>query len=176
MPNTRLTSLTCAALLATGLATAAAADVAVRFIEGAPKDRFEIANTAGCSLQALQVEIDLADTAGKLIFDTTGSGAGVEVFQPFEVREGPLELMSGTVEDGDNKLVLSLPALKPGQKASFTIDVDDTLVQSDLGQIRVSGGEMSGARVAIRVADAAPVEAVFADDNRTSVPMGLCDA
>ena len=163
-----------AALLAAGLVSTSKAGIAVRFVESAPKDRFEIANTTHCKLQALQVEIDLTGTAGGLIFDTTGSGAGVGVFQPFEVREGPIALASGAVVDGDRKLVVSLGALAPGQKAAFTIDVDDTLVNSELGQIRVSGGELQGGRVAVQIADGAQVQAVFTDANRVEVPLAEC--
>ncbi|MEO1264119.1 MAG: aggregation factor core, partial [Pseudomonadota bacterium] len=34
-----------------------------------------------------------------------------------------------------------------GDEIAFTIDVDDTLRNSELGQIRVSGSEISGGRV-----------------------------
>ncbi|MEM7059170.1 MAG: aggregation factor core [Pseudomonadota bacterium] len=174
MPLSFPTRLAAAALLTAGLATAAQAGVTVSFVESAPKDWFEIANTTGCELRALQVEIDLTKTAGGLIFDTTGTGAGVEVFQPFEVREGPIALASGQVQDGDRKLVVSLGALKAGQKAAFTIDVDDTLTNSELGQIRVSGGEMQGGRVAVQIADSTPVHAVFSDANKVDVPVTEC--
>ncbi|WP_372739865.1 hypothetical protein, partial [Neptunomonas sp.] len=53
------------------------ANVMVNYIEGAPKDRFVITNTGECSLQTVRVDIDLTNTMGGLIFDTTASGAGV---------------------------------------------------------------------------------------------------
>ena len=62
------------------------ADIVVNFVESAPKDRFVIENTGECEFENLVVEIDLSGSAGGLIFDTTATGAGVEVFQPFEVR------------------------------------------------------------------------------------------
>ena len=63
----------------------AAADIAVRFVESAPKDRFIIENLGDCALTAAGLTLDMAGSAGGLIFDVTGSGAGVEVFQPFDL-------------------------------------------------------------------------------------------
>ena len=63
----------------------ARADIVVNFVESAPKDRFVIKNTGEYDFENLIVEIDLTSSVGRLIFDTTGNGAGVEVFQPFEV-------------------------------------------------------------------------------------------
>ena len=103
------------AILLTALTTPAlAAGLTVRFIEGAPTDRFEIINATGCETGALELRIDLTGSAGGLIFDTTATGAGVSVFQPFRVAEGPLALASGTVKDGDRVLVLSLAGLRGG--------------------------------------------------------------
>ncbi|MEM7376350.1 MAG: aggregation factor core [Pseudomonadota bacterium] len=131
------------------LATASAqADVSVWFYEGAPKDRFEVRNESGCDLSNVLVSIDLRDSAGRLYFDTTGAGAGVEVFQPFESRRTDLSLDSAeAVQDGDTALRVRIDALADGARASFTIDVDDALTDSALGQIRVADSEMSGARV-----------------------------
>lgn len=152
-------------------AIAAAGGLTVRFVEGAPTDRFEIVNATGCETGALQVQIDLTNSAGALIFDTTGTGAGVSVFQPFRVTEGPLALASGTVRDGDRVLVVALDGLAAGQKAAFTIDVDDTLVGSD--QTRVMGGELAGAKVAVNLGGEA-AEAVFTATNLAEVPFAGC--
>jgi len=81
----------------------------------------------------------LAESAGKLLFDTTASGQGGEVFQPFELVKGKQFLTnSPKITDGDTKIMLRLNELAVGSKVSFTIDVDDTLENSALGQIRVS--------------------------------------
>ncbi|NEQ55361.1 MAG: hypothetical protein F6K11_35460, partial [Leptolyngbya sp. SIO3F4] len=117
--------------------TDANAVVNVEFIESAPKDRFVITNMGSCTLTGLTLELDLSQSAGKLIFDTTATGAGVEVFQPFEVEAGDIVPLGG-VNDGDSKLALQIVSLAPGNRASFTIDVDDTLPRSELGQIRVA--------------------------------------
>ena len=45
-------------------------------------------------MQDLALEIDLTQSEGRLIFDTTATGAGVEVFQPFEVTHGNIALVS----------------------------------------------------------------------------------
>lgn len=67
------------------LAVPAMADVQVEFVEGAPKDRFVLHNASDCGLTAATVLLDLSSPQGGLIFDVTGAGEGVEVFQPFEM-------------------------------------------------------------------------------------------
>lgn len=129
------------------LASAAHADVEVRFVEGAPKDRFDVVNTGGCGLGPMGVTIDLTGSAGGLVFDVTAQGAGVEVFQPFDLVAGG-DLVTGLpqVGDGDQKVTLDLTGLGPEQRVSFTIDVDDT---GGAREITVSGGEISGATVQV---------------------------
>ncbi len=151
------------------------ANIEVNFVESAPKDRFVIKNVGECVLKDLIVEIDLTRSAGRLIFDTTATGAGVEVFQPFEVREGSIDLISsGGVADGDTKLSLSIKSLLSGKTASFTIDVDDTLPKSELGKIRVSGSEMEGGLVSISSGEEKPFTAVFDSNSKTTVPLPPC--
>ncbi len=87
-----LSSTICTLLLLTG--QSAQANIEVDFYESAPKDRFVIKNTGKCLLQDLTLEIDLTKSAGRLIFDTTATGAGVEVFEPFEVTRGNISLAS----------------------------------------------------------------------------------
>lgn len=156
------------------ISTAAMADIQIRFQESAPKDRFTITNTSGCDLGTFEIEIDLGPSVGKLVFDTTGSGAGVEVFQPFEIAGGAIELMSGTVKDGDTTLSLRLANLSPGGAAAFTIDVDDTLTNSDLGQIRIAGGEIAGSRARLTMGDAPPIEATFTNGNAAVLALDAC--
>lgn len=142
------------------------ATVEVRFIESAPKDKFLFTNTGGCELAEAFATIDLTNTAGKLIFDTTGEGAGVEVFQPFEISEGELELVSSErVADGDTGLTVRISSFAVGAQVGFTIDVDDTLVDSDLGMIRVSDSEMSGGEVLLEANGNDAVSAAFGEDN-----------
>lgn len=141
--------------LAAGLMIASApafAQLNVKFVESAPKDLFAVTNTSNCAVESMSMDIDLSGSAGKLIFDTTATGAGVEVFQPFEPRSGNIELTSsGKVNDGDKRLSVLISDLKPGETASFTIDVDDTLTNSELGMIRVSRSEISGSGIQITV-------------------------
>lgn len=151
------------------------ANVEVVFVEGAPKDKFVVNNIGKCDLKAVTLNVDLSDSAGRLIFDTTASGAGVEVFQPFEVVEGNLTLVSSNrVNDGDNKLSIGIDRLKPQNTASFSIDVDDTLAQSELGNIRVSDSEMQNASVTIMVNDNKPFRAKFNQNGRALISMPSC--
>lgn len=151
------------------------ANIQVDFMESAPKDRFTIKNTGACALSDLILTIDLSDSVGKLIFDTTASGAGVEVFQPFEVRQGDIKLVSAArVNDGDTGLSVSIPALPAGNAVSFTIDVDDTLPQSALGKIRVTGAEIAQSRLQLRVGEQTPLGAVFNSNSRAVVELTAC--
>lgn len=129
------------------LPSMASANLDITFRESAPKDSFIITNTSECTANNLIVNIDLSNSAGKLIFDTTAQGAGVEVFQPFEVKQGDITLATATIKDGQSKLSITINNLAPQGTASFTIDVDDTLKQSRLGNIRVANSEIMGGEV-----------------------------
>jgi nitrous oxidase accessory protein NosD len=126
-------------------AQTAAADIAVQFTESAPKDRFVIQNIGTCATGEATITLVLNGSAGGLIFDVTERGAGVEVFQPFDLVSGA-EALTGlpVVEDGDSALVLNVAELAPGAQIVFTIDVDDT---ASARGIMVSGAEISGATV-----------------------------
>lgn len=137
----------CALSLASSLllGTAAQADLRVSFDEGAPKDRFRIVNTGGCAIVNSSILLDLSTSQGGLIFDVTGLGQGVEVFQPFDLVEGASALAGvPTVLDGETRIRLDVVALQPEAAIAFTIDVDDTLGQR---AITVSGSEIEGASV-----------------------------
>lgn len=158
-----------AAALALIGATPVAAQVDLRFVESAPKDRFELTASAACAGMSLDVYIDLSTAPAGLIFDTTAQGAGVEVFQPFEVARGEALLIeAGTTADGDFTIALQLMAPAPGESFVFTIDVDDTAPSSSLGQIRVSDAEIAGATFRVN-----GVEAAF-DGNATAQVAAAC--
>ncbi len=156
-------------------ASSSPATIEIRFQEGAPKDRFVIHNQSACDISTLVLTLDLSESAGKLIFDTTAAGAGVEVFQPFEVAKGDIRLTDGTtVTDGDNTLALTITALHATEMASFTIDVDDTLTDSDLGQIRVAGSEISGGVVTIATDNALATSGTFDENSVANVQLQPC--
>ena len=140
--QTHLWALAAAACLATAPTHA---DIRVRFIEGAPKDQFVVTNEGRCAVPPSELVVDLSGSKAGLVFDVTGSGAGVEVFQPFEMVEGAGALTSmPSVSDGDTQVSLSLGSLAPRARIAFTIDVDDTLGARG---ITVSGSEIAGATV-----------------------------
>lgn len=161
-----------ASALALGVGTAASADIEARFLEGAPKDRFVLSNTGDCGVTDLKIELDLSSSTAGLIFDITGAGAGVEVFQPFElVRGADLVASNPVVTDGMNAVTLDVPRFPAGAEIAFTVDVDDTADQSDLGQIRVSGSEIAGAAIRVGLAEAA-----FSADGRAVLQQAGCNA
>jgi hypothetical protein len=126
-------------------ATSLQAGVQIRFIEGAPKDSFVLTNVGTCEVEASTLKIDLSQSAGRLIFDVTEKGAGVEVFQPLEFVEGVDALRQlPSVVDGQNTIELEIASLAAGGKLAFTIDVDDTIGQRE---ITVTGSEIEGATV-----------------------------
>jgi hypothetical protein len=138
------------------------ANVEIRFRESAPKDIFSLENLSQCDLKDVLLEIDLSNSVGHLIFDTTAAGAGVEVFQPFEVKQGNMVLTSAIqVQDGDTSLSVRIDEIIAGETVSFTIDVDDTLPKSELGNIRVSGAEIRGGAVRLSLLDKDQVTATF---------------
>lgn len=144
---------TAALLTACVLAVAtlpALASVSVRFVESAPKDRFDIVNTSACAIVSTDVVIDLGGSAAGLIFDTTNTGAGVDVFQPFELVAGADALASHSrVADGDRQVTLSIRRLAPAARIAFTIDVDDTAGPRG---ITIAGSEIEGATVRVTTA------------------------
>jgi hypothetical protein len=160
------------------LMPAALADLDVRFVEGAPKDRFIVKNVGKCELETLSLAIDLSSARGGLIFDTSAAGAGVEVYQPFEVATGGHALVSAAaVTDGDQKIEIVLRRLAPGEEFAFTIDVDDTLIESSLGQTRVEGEEIEGALVSMASVEGgkgAISTGVFDTVGRARVGTGNC--
>jgi hypothetical protein len=127
------------------------ADIEVSFKDGAPKDKFTLENTSTCDLNDIVMTIDLSGSIGGLIFDTTESGEGVEVFQPFEVTKGQISLNATQINDGDKQLTLTIKTLKANDVAGFTIDVDDTLTRSELGNIRVTDTEIKGGSVSVNI-------------------------
>ncbi|MEM7471337.1 MAG: aggregation factor core [Pseudomonadota bacterium] len=155
-------------------ATPAAANIAVEFREGAPKDRFTFTNVGDCAIGAATLTLDLGESAAGLIFDTTGAGAGVEVFQPYETVAGESVLDSvSPVSDGDSEITLTLNGLPAGQSVAFTIDVDDTLRHSALGQIQVTDSEIAGATVTLSGVSG-EVFGVFDNTSRALVRTASC--
>ncbi|CUH41237.1 hypothetical protein [Ruegeria atlantica] len=140
-----------AATLGLFAATSLQAGVQIRFIEGAPKDRFVLTNVGACEVEASTLKIDLSQSAGRLIFDVTEKGAGVEVSQPLEFVEGAEALRQiPAVVDGQDSIELQIASLAAGDKLAFTIDVDDTIGQRE---ITVTGSEIEGAKVSYTDAD-----------------------
>ena len=162
-----------AVVCATMAASVAQADMAVRFEEGAPKDRFVFENASACAIEGATLLLDLSGSAAGLIFDVTGSGAGVEVYQPLEIVAGSDALVAvPRVRDGENRVTFDLRALEPGARLAFTIDVDDTLGSR---AITVSNSEIAGARVALVSGDDRR-EGAFVDGPVARVAVPGCEA
>ena len=158
-------------------AAASSGDVTVKFVESAPKDSFRIVNTGSCATGAIDITIDLSGSQAGLIFDATSQGAGVEVYQPFEIVEGGDRVAKAdAVTDGDARTKLALHDLPSGGAVKFTVDVDDTLANSQNGQIRVSGSEIKGARVILDQPSSEATSATFDASGRATVKGPGCPA
>ncbi len=165
--KTLLAVVACSAFFA----TPAFSDIAFSFNEGAPKDRFTITNTGSCSIENATIMLDLSTSKSGLIFDVTGKGAGVEVFQPLQLTSGADALRtSPRVKDGDNRINFEIKQLAAGKKISFTIDVDDTLGSR---AITVSGSEIEGAQVSFSQGDTTKT-ATFGSNARGSIEVDGC--
>ncbi len=149
----------------------AKADLTVSFIEGAPKDRFVVSSaTDACAEVPMTVTINLDGSAGALVFDVTDQGAGVEVFQPFELVAGAETVSTlPDVSDGDTSVTLALAGLSSAQTVAFTIDVDDTI---NAREITVTDSEIQGATIEV-LQGTAGAQAVFGE-NATAVLPGVC--
>jgi hypothetical protein len=147
------------------------ADIEAQFIEGAPKDTFVIKNTGNCAINNATISIDLSSSYGNLLFDTTELGAGVEVYQPFEVTSGDITLATkNVVDDGDQQLSIVINSFTTGKNMSFTIDVDDQLTNSERGTTQVVGSEMEGATITLTTTDNISTTASFDKNNSAKIP------
>jgi hypothetical protein len=167
----RVAALLTGAALVLGLAHTARADLAVAFDEGAPKDRFTFKNVGDCPINDAVLTLDLSGSTAGLIFDVTGQGAGVEVFQPLDMVDGTDALAAlPKVRDGDTSIAMDIVALPAGEAIAFTIDVDDT---AGGREITVSDAEIEGASVRVDVSGATAT-GVFASDARAAVNTAGC--
>lgn len=140
--------------------------VTVAFDEGAPRDRMTISNASTGDVSISSAVFDLSTSAGNVIFDTLDGGSGVEVFQDFQVEAGDAVLAVDPVaEDGGSQLGLDFDSFTPAQSFTFSIDVDDQLADSDLGQIQVTGSELAGATVTFTAADETSAVAEFGEND-----------
>lgn len=169
-----------AALPASTIASQAASCIQIeaRFIEGAPRDRFILKNASAGNVAIQSASLSLSSSDGKLIFDTLEGGSGVEVFQQFKSESDVVQLVkTPRLADGAEVLSLDFANFNKGAEYRFSLDVDDRLTNSDLGQIRVSGSEMNGAVLNFVVTNPSGktqnLSATFNKNNRASA-MGNC--
>lgn len=137
------------AVLAAAPAHACGPVVEVRFAEGSGGDRFEALNKSAGGWRLLKLTVDLAGSAGDLVFDTDRGGDGVQAYRDFAVIGGDAE-MSRLVAPGDGGRFLAVEflAFPPGASFRFTVDVDDRLPGSRFGQASIDPGEFAGAGAA----------------------------
>ncbi|MEL6570624.1 MAG: hypothetical protein AAFQ64_03135 [Pseudomonadota bacterium] len=134
--------------LLTFAAPAAAQDLIVHFAGGAPKDHISFEST-GCSLSNAIVMIDLAGSAGGLIFDTTPGDDGAVSYQPVEITHGYGAL--SPVRNGDKRLQILVHTLPPGEEFHLSAELNDA---RDVGtEVAFNGADMAGASVRLALSD-----------------------
>ncbi|MGF1445173.1 MAG: hypothetical protein ACFBRM_03120 [Pikeienuella sp.] len=122
------------------------------FTEGAPVDVFRIRNMSLPGWRIDRVEIGLAGSVGRLVFDTAPGGPGRNVSQPFRALGGPAKLSSQPqVPDGSERLLLAFDSFPEGMDFEFTIDMDDRI--SGYAGTSVSGSEVQGAAITVTFVD-----------------------
>lgn len=153
------------------LSSPAYADLQVQFIEGSPKDRFVIMNVGSCDLGPAEFTIDFAASNSGLIFDVSDTGAGADVFQPFEVTDGAKHLAEvPVISDGDQRAALSITGIAQNEMIAFTIDVDDT---NGTREITVTDDEISGTTFSL-MSDSATYSVVMGDGAQAIIPTTTC--
>ncbi len=162
-------------VLAIMLPSAARADLAVTFVEAAPKDLFIVENRTDCDLYDFGLQIDLKSSAGGLLFDISEGGAGSSVYQPFEIAEGHGSIRSfEPVSDGDRVVSILFDRLGGRSRVVFTVDVDDTLPEGPYGQTMIDGSEIAGSMLFITTVGEAPSTAAFLPNGEATVKPGGC--
>lgn len=134
--------------LLTFAAPVAAQDLIVHFAGGAPKDHISFEST-GCNLSNAIVMIDLAGSAGGLIFHTTSIDDSAEYHQPVEITHGYGAL--SPVRDGDMRLQILVHTLPPGEELHLSADLNDRRAQGSGATI--NGADMAGASVRLALSD-----------------------
>lgn len=171
----KISSMTLVSMITASSAFAASClAIDAKFTEGAPRDNFVILNKSPDNIDIKSAELSLKGSKGKLIFDTIDGGRGVEVFQQFRSEESSAMLATKPkLEDGADVLSLKFEHFSPKETYRFSLDVDDQLTNSELGQIRVSSSEMNGAKIDFVVVDGEgkkhKVTATFGNDNTASL-------
>lgn len=153
--------------------------VAAVFTEGAPTDKLDIRNQSVADWRIERVVWNLEPSRGRLIFDVTDAGAGVQVFQPLRVLTAASPLMQWRalprVNDGEQRLELRFDAFAPGETFSIAMDLDD---QIGARETIVSGSEIEAAvlQVSLQSASRATAQSLvltFDGSGRAVACLGL---
>ncbi len=152
--------------------------IEIDFYESGP-DIMSIHNRSEEAWSLVSLTFNLSTSAGSLIFDTAFGGAGENSPSDFDIIGGNARLAATPrVSDGDTVLVMLFASFGPGQHLEFTVDLDDRLVNSVLGQAIVVGSEIAGARVDGTLRDPKgndmPVRGIFNDKAQAQLTSLSC--
>ncbi len=115
-------------------------------------DVFLIRNLSGEGWALEALSIDLSGSAGDVVFDTVFGGEGAGSPSPFQSLPGEgVRLVAMTpASDGGRLLALRFAGFAPGARFTVSVDIDDRLPNSAMGQSYVTGPELAGAHALAR--------------------------
>lgn len=122
-------------------AAAASADIRLSLQDGDPYDRLIILND-GCPLGIAELTLDFTGSQGKVILDTVRGGPGTKDPMPVEVERGRLSI--SPVADGAQTLTVGIGGMGTGERASVTMDMDDTQGWWPGPRVVADGEDLSG--------------------------------
>lgn len=140
--------------------------VTVEYTDDDP-DFFIIRNRSPAGWTLAAIAIDLAGSAGGVVFDTEEGGGGAGGAAPFYPHaDAPVRLIAAVpAEDGGLAIALRFAEFTPGRDYSFSIDLD--AIGHGAGRTWVLPADIAGARVAATFQGASgepvKVDAVFND-------------
>ncbi len=145
-----------------------------KFTESAPHDSVEFRNMSSDGWHVQSVLLTLDSSGGNLIFDTEEGGNGVEVYQQnHEESDSARPASIAKAADGDQSLQINFSDFPSGANYIFSINLDDQLAQSELGNVRVAGGEINGAALVAEIVSpdgtVENVDSTFGKDSRAIV-------
>ncbi len=93
----------------------------------------------------------------------------------FIFKTPAIALLDATgVNDGDLILTVGIREVGSGATVAFTIDVDDTIENDDLGNTRVTGNENEGGQLKFVPPDVEQIVTTFTNSSKATIQMPVC--
>ena len=145
-----LNKITFAAMLCTMVSLSAvhAGEITVRFEEDAPKDRFVISNSSYCSLDNVDLELNLVGSGGRLVFDTAPEGDRIYQSTRVDVKNSSI-LDLPVIDEGQTALLLSFATIGSQGQAVIEVDVDDLTNAMNDEEVTLTSEAIAGTMISL---------------------------